>query len=156
MKKIYWALILCLLLAGCQDDNSGLTAMPHQEIHNTYTNRRVLILTKKSDYILNFLEQLKNRAGRYYSVTIDDLNNIKEYNFAYYNGVLIIEFLQDGSAPVLDDYMELYSGINNIVLFGLNDNYISPYPISVVTANTTNTDNLPNTVERIYDYLRSK
>ena len=155
MQRYFWAIIICLLLTGCQDD--GTEIMPHQEIHNANTNRSVLILTKKSDYVLNFLEHLRNRAGRYYSVTIDDLNNIKEYNFAYYNGVLIIEFLKNGSAPVLDYYMTIYSGTNNIVLFGLNGDYTSPYPISTVTANTGAAEStLPDTVEQVYEYLRSK
>lgn len=148
---------MCLFFCGCQDENLEPTeTMPKQEINNRLTNRNVLILTKKSDYTLQFLEQLHSRAGIYYSVTVDDLTNINEYNFAYYNAVLIIEYLRNGSAPVLDSYMQIFSGTNNIVLLGLNDNYDSPYPVSVVTANTQETENLRDSAEAVYILLKTK
>jgi len=159
MRKIFWLIVLCLFLTGCQEDSTGtgITTMPRQEINNPISTRRVLILTKKHDYSLNFLEQLNKQAGRYYSVLIDDLNNINVHNFSFFNAVLIIEFLNNGSAPVLDHYMSIYDGTNNIVLHGLDGDYTSPYPVSVVTANTDITkDELLDAVDQVYKYLRSK
>jgi len=157
MKKLFYILAFAalLFLTGCQENEP----MPHREIPNKLSSQRVLILTHQSEYVLQVLTYLEKRAGQVYSVTIDDLSQILEYNFAYYNGVLIIEKLNSaGSAPVLDKYMQEYSGVNNIVLHGLDNNYTSPYPLSVVTANTQDlsAETLRGTAERIYYLLRNK
>ncbi|MDR2428986.1 MAG: hypothetical protein LBD62_04195 [Candidatus Margulisbacteria bacterium] len=156
MRKLFLVLLSALILCGgCL--NSGDT-MPLTELTNELTTRRILVLTKKSAYTVGFLQQLHARAGAYYSLVIDDLNNIPAYNFAEYNGVLLIETLVRGGAPELDELLEVYSGANNIVLLGLDGSYASPYKISVVTANSQNLDtaDLEDTAEQVYFLLRSK
>ncbi|GBR72855.1 hypothetical protein NO1_0312 [Candidatus Termititenax aidoneus] len=156
MRKLFLVLLAVLMLCGgCLNSDS---AMPLTKLTNELTSRRILVLTKKSAYTVSFLQQLHARAGAYYSLIIDDLNNLPEYNFAEYNGVLLIETLVQGGAPELDELLEVYSGANNIVLHGLDDEYTSPHKISVVTANSQNLDAavLENTAEQIYFLLRSK
>ncbi|MDR1997495.1 MAG: hypothetical protein LBQ83_04145 [Candidatus Margulisbacteria bacterium] len=158
MRRLSGIFIICFfLLVGCQDRDDS-EPMPYRTLPNNLTNRRALVLTHQSAYVLSFLEQLENRAGRYYSVTIDDLSNIQEYNFAYYNGVLIIETLRGGSAPVLDSYMKIYSGANNIVLHALDGEYLTAYPVSVVTANSADlsAETLQNSADRVFSLLRTK
>ncbi|MDR2431712.1 MAG: hypothetical protein LBD99_05620 [Candidatus Margulisbacteria bacterium] len=155
MRKLFLALFCLLFLAGCQD---GETPLARREIPNALTGRRALVLAHSSEYNLKFLEQLEKIAGRHYSVTIDDLSRITEYNFAYYNCVLIIERLSGGRAREVDGFMEIYNGANNIVLHALNGSYISPYPLSVVTADAKNTreDALRDTAAAVYALLKTK
>lgn len=157
MKKFLWVLIISFLflLTGCEDGEP----MPYREVPNQLSARRMLILTRKTEYVSQFLPYLENRARQTYSLTIDDTSNILEYNFAYYNCVLVIETLDpDGSAPVMDNYMQIYSGSNNIVLHGLDYSYAAAYPLSVVTANAQNLDKgtLQNTAEKVFSLLRTK
>ncbi|MDR1324069.1 MAG: hypothetical protein LBK68_06510 [Candidatus Margulisbacteria bacterium] len=156
MRKLFLVLLAALILCGGCLNSSD--TMPLTELTNELTSRRILVLTKKSAYTVSFLQQLHTRAGAYYSFVIDDLNNLVEYNFAEYNGVLLIETLVHGGAPELDELLEIYSGANNIVLHGLDGEYTSPHKISVVTANSQNMDapTLEDTAEQIYFLLRSK
>ncbi|GBR77382.1 hypothetical protein RDn1_041 [Candidatus Termititenax dinenymphae] len=160
MRRLGVILLFCLMLTACNDNTPVAEGepMPLTEIRNNLSNRSFLVLTKKSEYTLAFLELLYQRSKNYYSVTVDDLSNILEYNFASYNGVLIIETLQKGSAPVLDGYLQEYSGANNIVLHALDGEYLSTYPVSVITANSTVLDSevLYSTAGQVFYKLREK
>ncbi|MDR1453995.1 MAG: hypothetical protein LBJ25_08505 [Candidatus Margulisbacteria bacterium] len=156
MRKLFLVLLFALIVCGgCLNSND---TMPLTKLTNELTTRRILALTKRSTYTASLLQQLHARANAYYSLVIDDLNNIPAYNFAEYNGVLLIETLVNGGAPELDELLEVYSGANNIVLLGLDGSYASPHKISVVTANSQNLDApvLADTAEQVYFLLRSK
>ena len=157
MRKLCLILLVCLLLGGCREVAFGVGELPLTEYKNELSNRRFLILTKQSAYSLAFIEQFWQKTQQAYSVTADDLNNILNHNFAVYNGVLIIERLNGRSAPMLDRYLGIYSGANNIVLHALDGEY-SGYPISVVTANSNELDTeiMWDNVDRVFAVLREK
>ena len=161
MRKLF---LLAILICGVCPAGifpfgaSEYELLPKTEYTNELTNRRFLVLAQKSDYAGLFLEQFWPRIQQTHSLTVDDLANLPEYNFAFYNGVLIIEKIQNGSAPVLDEYLQIYSGANNIVLHALDGEYTAPYPLKVVTANSAERDEeiLMDTVDTVFFRLREK
>jgi hypothetical protein len=150
MKKLLPILIsLLVLLTGCTDEQ----AMPKKEFTNPYASRQILILSKAGPYQVASIERIVRRINKTYNITVDDLSTAYGYNFSAYERVVYYETLQGNQPTNLNQYLQGFTGVNNILLIGLGDS-ISPTPPVQVLVYKPISENIVENTETIISIIR--
>ncbi len=117
LKLIILFLSAGIFLVSCNTIGDEQTVQP-LEYRNLNTQKKVLILAKGSEFKAKVIEATVQRLRWGYSITLDDLDNIEEYNFMLYSVVVLMESCRDNQFKRIRNYLSGYSGVNNIVVFG--------------------------------------
>jgi hypothetical protein len=147
-KKLLILISAILLLVGCDEQT-----MPKQEFTNPYATRQLLILSKAAPYQSASIERIVRRINKTYNITVDDLSTAYGYNFSAYERVVYYETLQGNQAPNLNQYLQGFTGVNNLLLVGLGTE-ISPTPPVQVLIYQPSSENIVANTETIIAIIR--
>ncbi len=120
---IITVILLSLFLTSCEEKKYTSDYVKDNKINplefrNTNAEKKLLILAKASEYKAKVIETVVRILRPSYSITIDDLDNIQEYNFTQYTNVVLMEARMGGRFNQVQSYLSGYTGVNNIFVFG--------------------------------------